>query len=222
MAVPKPAGKIHKTSSMWHPAMSLWSSRTGEVTRARTNAEMPDFNLNNPLIRRKFVFDSKDKKKGVIAESDSGIIKFFLYYPKPEHFERFYESSRTLLAGYRNMFPGSVGAAALRAEEPNRWILSSIQAHFKTDPHGHVNRSLATNYGGWRERVLECIFEDAKKSAAMIVFEKEIIDPKFFPADKIRASLARRDTFRKAAKKNGMKVIEDDKLIYAIPENYKE
>lgn len=101
-----------------------------------------------------------------------------LYYPSDPDIEFFARSADTRMdAGPGTYFPGAVGSAkgSIFQKKRNEGSLiieiDYLQGHFKIGEPIELDAKRARKYGGWKRRIIECIFEIAKEcSAKGIVF----------------------------------------------------
>lgn len=126
------------------------------------------------LERHSFVRDKRRSIKGMIAVASRGCIQRWIYYPKPEHFKIFEKAAKNVFAsGPADEFPGAVGTIEIEKPKPKTfpknlpwkkpWEINFMQSHFKQGKPPELTRSLATEYGGWRNRILDLIFKEAIK-----------------------------------------------------------
>lgn len=126
----------------------------------------------------------KDKKMLVLGKVDSDSLKGLkvlerwelVAFPREDHMERFHRAVKDTQPqgpGWRN--PGGIGTLSM-ARGNDGFLVHYVQAHFKTSAEeGKVNRSLASQYGGWRKRVLERAFEIASKTGDKVFFSKPVL-----------------------------------------------
>lgn len=101
----------------------------------------------------------KDKKMVVMIPMRKEGAKALrvVVFPKPEHFEEFQRAKRGVkVGGPASNNPHGVGTLnvkfPLKGKSPE---IEYTQAHFKTRGEFGLKRSLATYYGGWRQRALK-------------------------------------------------------------------
>jgi len=144
---------------------SLWNSKT--------------HNLDTPFdcIRKtSFVFGGKKEKKqknAIIVETESPFgIYSWIYWPKPSDALRFALARKYLVrGGYADAYPGSVGVVTGSISEGGSFlygqfhktlILGSMQGCFRQKAN-ELSRSLVDKHGGWRQHILEYIFQQCPK-----------------------------------------------------------
>jgi hypothetical protein len=204
--------------------MSL--SETAKSTLGLWSPTKCKINLRSYVVeRRGFVLDGAGKKKGLIGKSSTDRWRVrWIYYPLPEHFPIMEEAHRNLAGGGpHECFPGSVGVIsilkvgregitarkAVGAKEV--WLVVYIKANFrigKGEELKHpqtLNRSIATRYGGWRNRLLGQIFKEATKANAAVSFS-------------LTHPTTQLEIFRELAEKSGFRVAKEGRFLIAYKE----
>ncbi len=189
------------------------------------------------IVHQKTIYE-KGKAKGVIARLKHAVshpnaetVTLF-YYPRPEHIPAFGAAARYTTPGSPGQhYPGSVGSIEFiqrRRQGKTEIMIDYMQAHFKTIEKGKaaelassarltqgaLPRSLATEYGGWRTRVLQEIFGRAKSKKAEVILSD--YDPKRWPS-KEKSINARLKVFTEVAEKNGYVVETKINEHYGMP-----
>jgi len=210
MPKPKSRIKLCPISPYSRSAQALWEKSSNGI-------KLP---LNERTLERvSFVPGKNGKPKGLIARTFISDIEgaktaYLVYYPKPEHFGHFELSRTNTFGNPAGIFPGSVGSAFVRQSEGN-YSVFWMQSSFKTGVHSSMNRSLASEYGGWRHRILEQVFGEAVKSSSKVSFR---LPGELWGEKSVQEMLKSQPSIRpfaEVAEKNGFKLRKEGEYLIA-------
>lgn len=157
----------------------MWSLSNNAVIARRLWAGEPHVTLSTmvtkmKLVKHKTITRANGTPKGIIATVSNNQGIRFIYYPQKEHFEIFDRAnSRVKIAGACHWFHGSVGSILTHMQQisgKNFLVVKDIQGHFKQGEPAELTRSLATKYGGWRNRLLTETFIKAESLGLPVAF----------------------------------------------------
>ena len=195
----------------------------------------------NNLETVKIIKNGKGEIQGLIAKDYPRINEFItennkintsfhlVYYPKIKDAEIFRKASGGLKRGSPGQrFLGSVGSirvTTMNDEKKPTYEIHFIQAHAKSGTKNSPPRALMTKYGGWRQKLLDCVFDEAQKNKATVqLLEKNPNGQNWLtnePQEKrtsfLKSIQNRIELFEKTAKKNRFhttKEIIDDWTVW--------
>lgn len=162
---------------------------------------------------------SNAAKKWLIAEEDMQKGRFvnMALYPSAEHAQKFASSIPMLIyKGPSETYPGAVGVVRVQ-RTPNGFHIPFMQGTFRQAAFGGaqlVPRSVATKYGGWREHLLDRLFEKAKDEGigqvTMAAITRDYNHERYVPGGHENAN-----KFTAAAQRHGFEVNKKDGEIVA-------
>lgn len=207
--------------------MRLWSApkcQAGSYLLFRTSTVG-----EKAIIAKGFHLGREKKYKTIKQAWNDSVECFYIYYPKPLESLMFADSLVHLREkGLADKFPGSVGVvrvfkcSLVRSPEgklsfpilstPSVLFVSAIQGSYIQRKTQSLSRSLVSKHGGWREHLLDKVFQDAILHGLDIVV--------FKPPDLVQAEDSKRVTiqtsiFIKAAGKHGFKSVKkEDGVVF--------
>ncbi|VVB99154.1 Uncharacterised protein [uncultured archaeon] len=184
------------------------------------------------LKRHSFARKGKNGKGapfGVICYAEFYPIQsHWVFYPKREHIPIFYNASlQVKRGGLAEDYQGSVGSLELWKKhgvvdsERKEWVITYVQAHFRTGRPAQMTRGIATYYGGWRHHLLSAVFGEAKKEGAAMLLDisgrhgvepqSELVHPDLSASER-----ERRKVFIQVAEENSFTVEKDKSANYLV------
>lgn len=159
----------HNFSPQSRTALKLWPGRTKEVTAAE-----------KIILKRHSIQQKGNKKFGLICTRDLSSYgkpaEEWVFFPHPRNLAAFEKAAQTTREdGPSRTYPGSVGSIRVSKDpfyylkDSNCWEIEYIQGHFIQKKSSDLPRKLATEYGGWKHRLLGEIFEEARAAKVKLV-----------------------------------------------------
>jgi hypothetical protein len=147
------------------------------ITLARRFKEHPNGTFRGRNGLRALKDDKMCTVRDVSGDSLENVTDLIVFPLNDNHIEHFKQAAKGVRAhGPAMANPGAIGTVSLKRMGEGPYFLDYAQAHYTTPVNGkktekYLPRSLATKYGGWRQRAFKFAMRLAKEE------EKELVVP---------------------------------------------